>query len=314
MATSTFLARRLLLGAFTLLVAVTLVFSLIHLTPGDPVAILLGESYSPEAYTALQHKLGLDKPLIAQYGAYLSGLARGQWGTSFRTQRDVLRDIATSFPYTFRLAAASIAFALLIGLPAGVLSAVYRNRWPDRLGMVLALIGVCVPNFWLGVLLMLLFSLELHWLPALGAGGPSFSSVLSHLILPAVTLGTASSALIARMMRSSLLEALQQDYIRTARSKGAGTTRLLLRHAIRNSMIPVITVAGINLGHLLAGTTVTEIVFSRPGVGHLLIEGLLARDYPQIQGTLMFFVLVIVLVNIVVDILYAAVDPRIRLA
>lgn len=307
----TMLQRRLPGTIMTLFVAVTFVFLIIHLIPGDPVALILDENFSRDAYVALQHKLGLDQPLWRQYVDYMQSVLRGDWGMSFRTQRAVLPDLLAQFPYTIELAVAGILVAIMIGIPAGIAAAVYHNRIIDHISMVLALIGACMPSFWLGVLLMLVFALQLGWLPSIGVGSTGVLSRLSHLALPALAIGSRSAALIARMARSTMLDALGQDYVRTARAKGLRESAVLRRHALRNAMIPIATIVGLDLGGMLAGTTVIEIVFGRPGIGHMLIDAVLARDYPMIQGTLLFYVLVIILANMLVDVMYGVIDPRI---
>lgn len=309
---SGFLANRILITIATLFLATTFIFLIIHLIPGDPIDLILAEHFSEESYEALAAKLGLDRPLSIQYWNYLTGLLRGNWGTSFRTGRDIRSDLLANFPFTIHLALTSISLAMLIGIPAGIISAVRRNSWVDRIAMLVALIGVCMPGFWLGVVLMLLFSLYLGLLPSIGVGSGDLFSTIRHLILPSLVLGLASGALLARITRSALLDTLSDDYIRTARAKGLRDSTVLRKHALRNALIPVVTVIGLDLGSMLAGTTIVEIVFSRPGVGHMLIEGILARDYPQIQGTLLFYLIVIIIVNTLVDLLYGLIDPRIR--
>jgi peptide/nickel transport system permease protein len=309
---SGFLLNRILITIATLFLATTFIFLIIHLIPGDPIDLILAEHFSEESYEALAAKLGLDRPLIIQYWNYLTGLLRGNWGTSFRTGRDIRSDLLANFPFTVHLALTSISLAMLIGIPAGIISAVRRNSWVDRIAMLVSLIGVCMPGFWLGVVLMLLFSLYLGLLPSIGIGSGDIFSTIRHLILPSLVLGLASGALLARITRSALLDTLSDDYIRTARAKGLRNSTVLRKHALRNALIPVVTVIGLDLGSMLAGTTIVEIVFSRPGVGHMLIEGILARDYPQIQGTLLFYLIVIIIVNTLVDLLYGLIDPRIR--
>ncbi len=313
MSSGTFIASRVVAGVVTLLVGMTAIFFMVHLIPGDPVLLFLGDNYDAKAYAAIKAKLGLDQPLWAQYTGYLSGVLSGDWGTSFRTARPVFAEILAQYPYTVALAISGLAIGTLLGVTSGVTSAVHHNSWVDHVSMFVAVIGVCTPNFWLGVLLMLGFSFYLGWLPAIGAGSNDIVDTLKHLFLPALALGTRSAALIARMSRSSMLEVLGQDYVRTAWAKGLPRRAVVYGHAFRNALIPVVTTIGIDLGVMLAGTAVIEIVFARPGVGHLLIDAVLARDYPQIQGTLLFFVAIIVLVNTMVDVVYTFVDPRIEL-
>jgi peptide/nickel transport system permease protein len=311
---SGFLANRILITIATLFLATTFIFLIIHLIPGDPIDLILAEHFSEESYEALAAKLGLDRPLSIQYWNYLTGLLRGNWGTSFRTGRDIRNDLLANFPFTIHLALTSMSLAMFIGIPTGIISAVWRNSWVDRIAMLVALIGVCMPGFWFGVVLMLFFSLYLGLLPSIGVGSGDLFSTIKHLILPSLVLGSASGALLARITRSALLDILSDDYIRTARAKGLRGSTVLRKHALRNALIPVATVIGLDLGSMLAGTTIVEIIFSRPGVGHMLIEGILARDYPQIQGTLLFYLIVIITVNTLVDLLYGLIDPRIRYA
>jgi ABC-type dipeptide/oligopeptide/nickel transport system permease component len=296
-----------------LLGALTLIFSMVHLIPGDPVAVILGENYSQASYDAMRQRLGLDRPLPVQYVEYLGRVATGNFGDSFRTKRQVADDIASQFPFTVQLAVGSLLVSILIGVPAGVVAAANRNRLPDQISMVISLIGVCAPGFWLGVMLILFFSLQLNLLPSLGAAGwDEPGKMLQTLVLPSLTLGAAGAALLARITRSALLEVLGQDYVRTARSKGLSGRAVLFGHAFRNALVPVTTVLTLELGQLLAGSAIIEIVFSRPGVGHLLIDAVLTRDYPVIQATLLFFVLMVSLATLLGDTLYSLIDPRIR--
>ena len=293
--------------------ALTLIFFIVHLIPGDPVAQILGENYTPATYEAMKHRLGLDEPLLVQYRDYLGKVVSGNFGDSFRTRRSIAEDIGSQFPFTVQLALGSLLVTILIGLPAGVVAAMYRNRLPDQLGMLLSLVGVCAPSFWLGVMLIYFFSLQLNILPSIGAAGPEDPArMLQYLVLPSLTLGAGGAALLARITRSAMLEVLGQDYVRTARAKGLGAGPVLFGHAFRNALIPVTTVLTLELGQLLAGSAITEIVFSRPGVGHLLIDAVLNRDYPQIQATLVFFVLLVSLATLLADVLYSVFDPRIR--
>jgi peptide/nickel transport system permease protein len=296
-----------------LLGALTLIFSMVHLIPGDPVAVILGENYSQASYDAMRERLGLDRPLPVQYVEYLGRVVTGNFGDSFRTKRQVADDIASQFPFTVQLAAGSLLVSILIGVPAGVVAAANRNRLPDQISMVISLIGVCAPGFWLGVMLILFFSLQLNLLPSLGAAGwDEPGKMLQTLALPSLTLGAAGAALLARITRSALLEVLGHDYVRTARSKGLSGRAVLFGHAFRNALVPVTTVLTLELGQLLAGSAIIEIVFSRPGVGHLLIDAVLTRDYPVIQATLLFFVLMVSLAMLLGDLLYSLIDPRIR--
>jgi peptide/nickel transport system permease protein len=283
----------------------TLVFLLIHLVPGDPVEAMLGERAQASDRAALRAALGLDLPLWEQYRRYLAGLLRLDLGQSFLDQRPVAAILAERLPATLRLAAAALAIAILMALPLGVLAARFRGSAVDSAAMTLSLLGVSVPNFWLGPLLILVFSLWLGWTPVSGAGQPA------SIILPAITLGTAMAAILARMVRASMLEVLGEDYVRTARAKGLGEAAVLWRHALRNAWLPVLTVIGLQLGGLLAGAVITETVFAWPGIGSLLVESIKARDFPVVQGCVLLISLCYVLVNALTDLAYVWIDPRI---
>jgi ABC-type dipeptide/oligopeptide/nickel transport system permease component len=305
--------RRLLAAIPTLIGGVTFIFLAVNLIPGDPVALFLENYFSADAYEAIAARLGLDQPLPVRYLRYMGDLARGDLGTSFRTGRSVLGDIIAQFPYTLALTVAGLSLAVLLGVGIGIISATRRNQWPDQVSMVLSLMAVSTPSFWFGILLMMLFAVRLRWLPAIGGG--SFDDpvgLLSFLVLPAFAIGTRSAALIARLTRSSLLDCLGQDYVRTARSKGLTERVVIFRHAFRNALIPVITVVTLDLGHMLGGAAIIEKVFSRPGIGKLLVDGVLARDYPQVQGTMIFFMIMVLITNLLADLAYTMADPRIR--
>jgi peptide/nickel transport system permease protein len=283
----------------------TLVFLLIHLVPGDPVEAMLGERAQAADRAALQAALGLDLPLWEQYLRYMTGLARLDLGASFLDQRSVTAILAERLPATLRLAGASLLLAVVIALPLGVLAARHRGGAVDSAAMTFSLLGISVPNFWLGPLLILVFSLWLGWTPVSGDEAPG------SLILPAITLGTALAAILARMVRASMLEVLSEDYVRTARAKGLGEAAVLWHHALRNAWLPVLTVIGLQLGGLLAGAVITETVFAWPGIGSLLVESIKARDYPVVQGCVLLISLCYVLVNALTDLAYAWADPRI---
>jgi len=309
-----YLLRRLATLVPVLLVVSVVVFSLIHLTPGDPVAIMLREASDPATAAALRTALGLDRPLPIQYLTWLGRAARGELGRSIRTNQPVTQAILERLPVTLTLAAAATLLALVVALPAGIVSAVRRNSLADVAGTVAALSGVSLPNFWLAILLIFVFSVTLGWLPPLGWVSPVRDpwGGLRSLVLPAVTLGTAMTAVVMRMTRSSLLEVLQLDFVRTARAKGLREGRVLLRHALRNALIPVVTVVGLQAGALLGGAIITETVFALPGVGRLLVDAIFQRDFPLVQGVVLFLALNFLLVNLVVDLAYAVLDPRIR--
>lgn len=301
-----FLLTRLL-GALPVVLGVALlVFLLLHLVPGDPVELMLGDSARPADRAALRQALGLDHPFGVQLQTYFEGLARLDLGESLYSRRPVLELIAERLPATLELAAAALALALLIALPLGTLAARYHNRPADSLAMGFSLLGVSIPNFWLGPLLILLFSLGLGLTPVSGRDEPA------SLVLPALTLGTGMAAVLARMVRGSLLEVLNEDFIRAARAKGVSERALLWRHALPNAWLPVLTLLGLQLGALLGGAVITETVFAWPGLGSLLVEAIQRRDYPLVQGCVLLISLTYVLVNSLTDLAYGWVDPRVR--
>jgi peptide/nickel transport system permease protein len=301
-----YLVRRLLLTIPVLLGVATLVFALIHLVPGDPAQSMLGDGASPEEVQKLRHALGLDKPLVEQYVTFMTGLARGDLGLSFRYGTPVAREIRDRLFRTFQLALAAMLVAVAIAIPLGILAAVFRGTAIDHAAMTLALIGISMPNFWLGPLLAILFAVYLGWLPVSGTGG------LTHLVLPAVTLGAALAAILARMTRASVLEELGELYVLAARARGASRTRAVVRHAFRNSLIPIVTIIGLQFGAVLTGTIITETIFAWPGVGRLLIQAINFRDYPLVQGCILFISFTYVMMNLLTDITYGLLDPRIR--
>jgi peptide/nickel transport system permease protein len=309
-----YVLRRLGTMVPVILVVSVVVFSLIHLTPGDPVAIMLREEADPATAAALRTALGLDRPLPVQYLVWLGRVARGELGRSIRTNQPVSEAILQRLPVTLSVAGAATLLALVIALPAGIVSAVRRNSAADVAGTLVALSGVSLPNFWLAILLIFLFSVTLGWLPPLGWVSPARDlwGGLRSLVLPAITLGTAMAAVVMRMTRSSLLEVLQLDYVRTARAKGLGAPAVLLRHALRNALVPVVTVVGLQAGALLGGAIITETIFALPGVGRLLVDAIFQRDFPVVQGVVLFLALNFLLVNLLVDLAYAGLDPRIR--
>lgn len=303
-----YLLQRFLLALPALWLVLTLVFLLIHIVPGDPVEQMLGEGAAPGQIVQLRHDLGLDQPLYRQYGNYWERLAHGDLGQSLTFQAPVRRIIFERYPATLSLAFLALMVCLTIAIPAGVLGAYRRGRPSDRAVGVFTLLGLAVPNFALGPVLILFFSIELGWLPVSGRGGPSF------YILPAATLGAALAAILTRMVRGSMLEELSSDYVRTARAKGISTSAVLFRHAFRNALIPIITIVGLQFGTLLAGTIVTETIFSWPGIGRLTVQAISARDYPLLQGCILVIAVSYVLVNLLTDMLYAVIDPRVRLS
>ncbi|HWN17069.1 MAG TPA: ABC transporter permease [Candidatus Dormibacteraeota bacterium] len=304
----TYVGRRIL-AVVPVLFGVTLaVFSMLFLVPGDPVKIMLAEFVTtPEQIAQMRAQLHLDEPVLKQYGRFVGSALRGDLGVSIRSRRPVAAEITENIGSTGQLALASMLVAIGLGVPLGLLAALGRNSWLDVAAMVVALLGVAMPSFWLGFLLIFVFSLHLGWLPATGGGD------LLHLVMPAVALGMIAAAIIARLTRSSMLEVLGQDYVRTARAKGLGSGSVIVRHALRNALIPVVTVFGLQFGNLLAGAVIVETVFSRPGLGRLIVGGILAKDFPLVQGTVLFVAAAYVLINVVVDVAYAYVDPRIRI-
>jgi ABC-type dipeptide/oligopeptide/nickel transport system permease component len=302
-----YLVRRLLLGLPGLLLLLTMVFLLSHVIPGDPVQQMLGEGARAEDLQQLRHRLGLDEPVSMQYRKYLASLVRGDMGESIRFQQPVVRVVLRQFPATLELAGIAMLVCGIIAIPAGAVAARMRGRPADRAIGVLTLLGLCAPNFALGPVLILFFSVYLGWLPVSGRGG------LAHLVLPAITLGAALAAILTRMVRGAVLEELSSDYVRTARAKGVGEIAVLFRHALRNAMIPVLTILGLQFGTLLAGAIVTESIFSWPGIGRLAVLAIQARDYPLLQGCILVMALSYVVVNLLTDVLYSFADHRVRL-
>ena len=330
-----FIFRRVALIVPTFFGVTLLAFALIRLIPGDPVENLSGErGMDPERRLRLLHQFGLDQPLYTQYFDYIGNVLRGDLGTSLTTHEPVLTEFLTLFPATFELAFFALIFAVCVGLPAGILAAIKRNTVADYAVMGVSLTGYSMPIFWWALLLILLFSVQLGWTPVSGrlavqfdvpattgfmlidtlrSGEPgAFRSALSHLILPTIALGTIPLAVIARMTRSSMLEVLREDYVRTARAKGLPQLQVVLVHALRNALIPVITVIGLQVGLLLSGAILTETIFSWPGIGNWLIHGVQSRDYPVVQGGILLIATIVISVNLIVDLLYGVINPRIR--
>jgi ABC-type dipeptide/oligopeptide/nickel transport system permease component len=301
-----YLARRLLLTVPVLVGVATLVFALIHFIPGDPARAILGDAASEQDIAQLREQLGLDRPLAVQYVAFMGGLVRADLGTSLRTGAPVAGQILERFPATFELAVAAIAVALALAVPLGIAAAVWRGTIVDHAAMTLSLAGVAMPNFWLGPLLAIVFGVELGWLPVSGRGGPE------HLVLPAVSLGGALAAVLARMTRSTLADQLREPYVLAARARGISGTRTVLFHAFRNSLIPIVTLAGLQVGAVLTGAVITETIFAWPGIGRLLVQSIGFRDYPMVQGCILLIAITYVGVNLVVDLAYVVLDPRIR--
>ena len=299
--------QRFAFMALSVFVVVTFIFLLVHLVPGDPVLQMLGEGAQPADVNQLRHTLGLDQSIQIQYIHYLRDLLRADLGVSFRYREPVLRTLVKHYPATIELSLASLLLALLFSIPAGIQAAVKSNTAQDRWISFVSLLGLSIPNFALGPLLILFFSIQLMWFPVSGTGG------WKYLVLPAVTLGLGLAAATTRMVRSAMLEELHQDYLRTARAKGLPRRAIFYKHALKNSLIPIVTVVGLQFGNLLAGTFVTESIFSWPGVGRLTLQAIQFRDYPLIQGCILAIALTYIVVNFLTDVAYIFIDPRIRL-
>jgi peptide/nickel transport system permease protein len=309
-----YVLRRVVLLIPTVLGVTLVVFLMMRFIPGDPVTNMMGENYSEADARQLRHELGLDQPLVLQYGRWLLFLLRGDWGRSILTNRPVLVDIVYRLPVTLELIVLSMLLSLLIALPAGIVAAVRPNTWKDYSAMLVSMAGVSVPEFFLGVLLFLLFALVLGWLPVSGyipfVDDPEGN--LRHMVLPMIALGFPRAALLTRLVRATLLEVLKLEYVTTARSKGLGESPVVLKHALRNALIPTLTVAGLQVGFLIGGAIVVETVFAVPGIGSFGIDAIIKRDYPQVQAFVLVGALVFVLANLTVDLLYAVIDPRIH--
>ena len=298
--------KRLLGLIPTLLIVAVLVFLFVHLLPGDPARLAAGQDADQSVVELVRKDLGLDKPLYQQFFTFFSHALRGDFGHSMVSKRPVIDEIGSRFLPTLWLTLTSMVWSVIFGLVIGVVSAVWRNRWPDRVGMVLAVSGISFPAFALGMLLMQVFSVQLGWLPTIGADG------WQHYILPSITLGAAVAAIMARFTRASFVEVMQEDYMRTARAKGVRETLVVVKHGLRNAMIPVVTMMGLQFGFLLGGSIVVEKVFNWPGLGRLLIDSVEMRDYPVIQAEVLLFSLEFILINLLVDMLYAVINPSIR--
>ena len=301
-----YLIKRLLGLLPTLLIVAVLVFLFVHLLPGDPARLAAGPDAGPETVELVRRDLGLDLPLPQQFVRFFSHALQGDFGLSIRTKRPVATKIDERFFPTFWLTLAAMGWSVMLGLILGMVSAVWRNQWPDRLGMTLAVSGISFPSFALGMLLMQLFSVQLGWLPTVGADS------WRHYILPSITLGAGVAAVMARFTRSSFIDILKEDYVRTARAKGLSETTVVVKHALRNALIPVVTMMGLQFGFLLGGSIVVEVVFNWPGMGRLLVDAVEMRDYPVIQALVLLFSLEFILINLVVDVLYAIINPTIR--
>ena len=301
-----YIAKRLLGLVPTLLIVGFLVFMFVHLLPGDPARLAAGMDATPETVELVRKDLGLDLPLHEQFVRFINGVAHWDFGRSLRTKRPVATEIGERFMPTFWLAVWSMVWSVLFGMAIGIVSAVYRNRWPDRLGMTLAVSGISFPAFALGMVLMQIFSVQLGWLPTVG------NDTWRNYILPSITLGAAVAAIMARFTRSSFVDIMGDDYIRTARAKGLDEPRVVFKHGLRNALIPVVTMMGLQFGFLLGGSIVVEKVFNWPGLGRLLVDAVDMRDYPTIQALVLLFSLLFILINLIVDVLYGLINPTIR--
>ena len=302
-----YFVRRVLLTVPVLLGVATLVFSLIHLVPGDPAQAMMGDGASPQDVAELRAKLGLDQPLLAQYVSFLRHAVTGDLGVSFRTGQPVTLMIVERIPATAELAVAAMVVAVMLAIPLGVVAAVWRGTAIDYGAMTFALAGVSIPNFWLGPLLAIVFAVELGWLPVSGRG------TLAHLVLPAISLGLALAAILARMTRASLLDELNELYVRAARARGVSNAASITRHALGNSLVPLLTIIALQFGAVLTGAVITETIFAWPGIGRLLIQSIGFRDYPMVQGCILLIAVTYVSVNLITDLMYGFIDPRIRL-
>ncbi len=303
---TSYILKRLLGLVPTLLIVAVLVFLFVHMLPGDPARLAAGVDAGPETVALVRQELGLDKPLPQQFLNFFVNLLQGDFGTSLRSKRAVSTEIAERFMPTLLLTLSSMVWATFFGMVIGIVSAVYRNRWPDRLGMTLAVSGISFPAFALGMLLMQVFSVQLGWLPTVGA------ETWRHYILPSLTLGAAVAAVMARFTRASFIEVIQEDFVRTARAKGVPEKLVVLKHCLRNALIPVVTMMGLQFGFLLGGSIVVEAVFNWPGLGRLLVDAIEMRDYPIIQTLVLLFSLEFILINLAVDVLYGFINPTIR--
>ena len=302
-----YIQRRLLIAIPVFWGVATLVFFLMRVLPGDPAQLMLQSSGgSAEQIARLRHSLGLDEPILVQYWRFLSGAVQGDLGASLRNNQPVANEIRTQLPSTLLLTTASMVIAVVIGISLGIAAAVWQHGWIDNLAMSAAMIGICAPSFWLGLVLISVFSFGLGWFPATGTSG------FDRLVLPAFTLGTGAAAVIARLVRSSMIEALRQDYVSVARAKGLTDLSVTLRHALKNALIPVVTLVGLQFGALLGGAVIVETVFSRQGIGRLAVTAIVAKDYTVVQGIVLFVAIIYVLINLLVDVLYGLLDPRIH--
>lgn len=309
-----FLVKRLMFAVVTLFAVLTLVFAVVRIVPGDPALVILGDQADAAAIAALQKRLGLDRPILEQYITFLAGAIRGDWGVSLVTGRPVIREVLDVLPWTLELTALSMVLGVGIGVPLGVWAAVNRNRMPDYVTRIGSLIGLSFPPFVSAILLLIIFSLILRWFPVISSNRSTPWAWFQSIMLPALNLGLIMAAYITRVTRSAMLEVMQEDYVRTARAKGVPWSVIVWRHALRNALIPIVTIVGLYLGILIGNSVLTEIVFNRPGLGKLIIGALNQRDYMMLQGMMVIYTLIVVLVNVLTDLTYALVDPRVKLS
>jgi len=310
-----YVCRRLLLAIPTLFIMLTAIFVLVRLVPGDAASVILGDQASAASLAALRQKLGLDQPVHVQYLAFIGKVLTGDLGQSLSTSHSVIKEVLLVLPSTIELTVAAISLGLLFGLPLGIAAALCRNGWIDYVARVISLVGLSFPAFVSGILILIVFAIQLGWFPVLGMTSGSGSSVLERmrsLALPAINLGIIMSAYVMRVSRAAMLGVLTEDYIRTARAKGVGPTRLVMTHALRNSLIPIITVVGLYFGTLIGNSVLTEIIFNRPGLGKLIIGALNARDYTLLQGLMIIFAICVIFINTLTDLIYGLVDPRVK--
>jgi peptide/nickel transport system permease protein len=308
-----FLIKRLGFAVLTLFSVLTLVFLIVRILPGDPALVILGDQASTESIAALHHKLGLDQPLLVQYGTFMLGVAQGNLGTSMITGRSISSEIANVLPYTLELTVAALVLGVILGVPAGVWSAVKRNRPTDFILRLVSLLGLSLPAFVASIILLMVFAIKLRWFPVISSGGDGgLVERLRQMALPTISLALIMMAYITRVTRSAMLEVLNQDFVRTARAKGASRHAVIWRHALGNCMIPITTVVGLYLGILIGNSVLTEIVFSRPGLGKLILNALTQRDYTLLQGMIVIYTLMVVVVNLITDLTYGFLDPRVQ--
>jgi glutathione transport system permease protein len=308
-----YLIRRLGFALVTLFAVLTIIFVIVRILPGDPAMVILGDQADAATIAALRERLGLNRPILLQYGAFLMGALAGDWGVSLVTGRPVIREVLSVLPWTIELTVASLLIGAVIGVPLGVWAATKRNTWIDYVTRIASLLGLSFPAFVSGIILLIAFAIQLRWFPVISARTGSPSAWFQSLALPAINLGLIMAAYITRVTRSAMLEVLSEDYVRTARAKGAPVGVVVWRHALRNALLPIITIVGLYLGVLIGNSVLTEIVFNRPGLGKLIVGALNQRDYTMLQGMMVIYTLLVVLINLATDLVYGAADPRVKL-